>query len=318
MATPKAKLFLPTPISGANLNTPGEIATSLLTSPIVNKGWRGLILVNRANSGMPKHEMDPKTKLADITNKHTATKGDFSLNQRLDEWTSKKHIAHELGIPGSEVVEMTSKNHTKVENGGNQIPENDIIIINSNVSPAIHLKIQNRPSELQVDPLSNWNTIKSIGRNNGYQVYTGGEDTLTFDVSWYSVTENNADRTDVITKCRLLESWSKADGYKKSPPTLRILWGKSGLFDKDYFVLVSANYKLSNFQNGAKIKSINQAWPIPNNYQILDLKLLPNVATQTLVFKRVTPNNYTHDNIMGAFNAKNIKGIENRYQYPNI
>ena len=66
------------------------------------------------------------------------------------------------------------------------IPKNNIIIINDNVSPPISIVIQNRPNEVNINPQTNWVSIMSMGRNNPFMMYTGGEDTISFDISWYS------------------------------------------------------------------------------------------------------------------------------------
>src|SRR5688500_14575029 len=55
------------------------------------------------------------------------------------------------------------------------------------------LQIQTVPIEMQVTPTANWATIPSIGRNNPFYHYTGGEDTLTFQLDWYSVRDSNWD-----------------------------------------------------------------------------------------------------------------------------
>lgn len=115
-------------------------------------------------------------------------------------------------------------------------------------------------------------------------VYTGGEDTISFDVSWYSSDPNN--REDILTKCRLLESWSKANGYRQSPPTLKISWGSSGIFDNDLFILYSASYRLNNFQDRYNSNFYNVKGDFINSInKSINLGLLPSLATQTLVFK---------------------------------
>ena len=182
-----------------------------------------------------------------------------------------------------------------------------------NVSPAISLVIQNRPDRLRVEPAATWAAVKSMGRNNPFYFYTGGEDTITFDISWYSVDADHRD--DVVNKCRLLESWARADGYSASPPTLRIQWGNSGLFEDDLFILAAAPYELTHFQNASRMMRRYDNDPdtgqrITNTVsQPYNLKLLPNCATQTLTFKRVTKNNRTWEEIIPASKLQYTPGV---------
>lgn len=173
--------------------------------------------------------------------------------------------------------------------------------------------IQNRPDRLRVEPAATWAAVKSMGRNNPFYFYTGGEDTITFDISWYSIDADHRD--DVVNKCRLLESWARADGYISSPPTLRIQWGNSGLFEDDLFILASAPYELTNFQNASRMMRRYDNDPdtgqrITNTVsQPYDLKLLPNCATQTLTFKRVTKNNRTWEEIIPSSKLQYTPGV---------
>lgn len=212
--------------------------------------------------------------------------------------------------------------------------KNDIIIVN--LDARMYLTIQNRPHELKVEPTSNWVSVKSMGRNNPFMIYTGSEDTISFDTSWYSNDPSRYD--DVVTKCKLLESWTKADGYISGPPLLQIIWGNSGLFQDDYFILYSAPYTLKNFNDKAvgtwTTKSVNTSdsptWDPKTGlisgggvidesqgtdldtpkYNMKNKRLLPSVATQTLTFKRVTGNNYTHTQILNRFSPVGINGIK--------
>lgn len=258
----------------------------IFQSPL-NKVWRSLILINRATSPMAKAEPDEKNKESDAINAHIAINGSYSTAKSID-YT----LANELT---SELI------------------KNDIVIANLNVSPAISLVIQNRPDRLRVEPAATWAAVKSMGRNNPFYFYTGGEDTITFDISWYSIDADHRD--DVVNKCRLLESWARADGYISSPPTLRIQWGNSGLFEDDLFILASAPYELTNFQNASRMMRRYDNDPdtgqrITNTVsQPYDLKLLPNCATQTLTFKRVTKNNRTWEEIIPSSKLQYTPGV---------
>lgn len=64
-----------------------------------------------------------------------------------------------------------------------------------------------------------------MGRNTPMYHYTGSEDIVQFNVSWYCDDPDNP--AEVLTKCRLLESWSKSNAYQAAPPILQIQWGNS-------------------------------------------------------------------------------------------
>lgn len=192
------------------------------------------------------------------------------------------------------------------------IPKNEIIIFNLHTSPYSSLVIQNRPTEVQVSPSSSWVAVRSMGRNNPFYMYTGGEDTLSFEISWYVSDPSHIE--EVIAKCRILESWSKADAYNQAPPTLKISWGNSNLFGNYDWILESCPYKLTHFQNAARdsigrldlSKSSGMA-----SVGVIDKQLYPACATQTLTFKKVTFDNSTWASQIGI-STSGIKGVNDR------
>lgn len=284
----------------------------IFQSPL-NKVWRALILINRANSPMAKAEPDKLGKVYDDQNAHVAREGSYSLAQTQSEWYQNIIEAKTAGITPDEVLKANSVDYTLANKFTSELIKNDIVIANLNVSPAISLVIQNRPDRLKVEPAATWAAVRSMGRNNPFYFYTGGEDTITFDISWYSVDADHRD--DVVNKCRLLESWTRANGYSASPPTLRIQWGNSGLFEDDLFILAAAPYELTHFQNASRMMSRYDNDPdtgqrITNTVsQPYNLKLLPNCATQTLTFKRVTKNNRTWEEIIPASKLQYTPGV---------
>lgn len=284
----------------------------IFQSPL-NKVWRALILINRATSPMAKAEPNKLGKVYDAQNAHVAMEGSYSLAQTQSEWYQNIVAAKTAGINPDKVLKAKSVDYTIANKFTSELIKNDIVIANLNVSPAISLVIQNRPDRLRVEPAATWAAVKSMGRNNPFYFYTGGEDTITFDISWYSVDADHRD--DVVNKCRLLESWSRADGYSASPPTLRIQWGNSGLFEDDLFILAAAPYELTHFQNASRMMRRYDNDPdtgqrITNTVsQPYNLKLLPNCATQTLTFKRVTKNNRTWEEIIPASKLQYTPGV---------
>lgn len=284
----------------------------IFQSPL-NKVWRALILINRATSPMAKAEPNKLGKVYDAQNAHVAREGSYSLAQTQSEWYQNIIAAKIAGINPDEVLKAKSVDYTIANKFTSELIKNDIVIANLNVSPAISLVIQNRPDRLRVEPAATWAVVKSMGRNNPFYFYTGGEDTITFNISWYSVDADHRD--DVVNKCRLLESWARADGYSASPPTLRIQWGNSGLFEDDLFILAAAPYELTHFQNASRMMRRYDNDPdtgqrITNTVsQPYNLKLLPNCATQTLTFKRVTKNNRTWEEIIPASKLQYTPGV---------
>lgn len=267
----------------ANIKVKPKTSLSSVIQGVYGKAQRARILINRKTSfkvlntqnEIPGPEPNPLTKNT------VQTRRKRDLDASLKSMKAK---------PSRGLKPQTS---AKVFN--------QIVIINPNVKPAVSLAIQGKPTTLEINPESTWASVKSMGMNNPFQIFTGSEDTISFEISWYAVDSN---REDVINKCRLLESWSKADGYSTSPPTLYISWGSSKMFDRDTFILVSAPYKLSNFQNSYR-KGLRSDPKSP----IIDLGLLPNSATQTLTFKKVTKNNLTHEDIIPDSKLKTTTGV---------
>lgn len=147
----------------------------------------------------------------------------------------------------------------------------NLYIINLDSNPREKLAIQGIPLQLKVNPISNWAVIPSIGRNNPFYHYTGGEDELRFTIDWYSETIH---RADVIEKCRWIESLSRNDSYVNRVPHLFLSWGDLFKFSK--WVLIEAPYNLSVFEQG-------------NNS-------LPILANQEIALKRITEQNtYTNE-----------------------
>lgn len=227
--------------------------------------WRAKILLNRVSSLKSQRivtplEVDPAK---------------LNINTRVSELKQKeRQIRIKLPKP------------IKLNNPTVSTIHNTITIINPNAKASgtsyESVVIQGMPKEINMSSENTWVAIKSPGRNNAMYAYMGSEDTLDFEISWYAI---EANRQDVIKRCRLLESWSKADGYNASPPELWISWGNAELFKDETFILVSAPYILSNFQNSCRKSRTSP---------IVDLGLLPNAATQKLTFKRVTKDNLTH------------------------
>ena len=282
------------------------------------KLWRYKILM-KGDNGMEKTDYSPRPNLSSIirdalpfikeketdrVNLHTTkTLSEAEKNSKeAEKVKARRAVARDSSIKFTPAGIDYVKSRFEALESLPKRRKNDIIIINASVSPYQSITLQNRPNELSIDPKSSWASINSMGRNNPFMMYTGGEDTISFEISWFA--NDPQHRDEVIWKCKLLESWSKANGYMASPPVLNIKWGASDIFsDDDFFILESARYTLTNFQDQAK------KYGADYGSDLIDLKLVPNCATQTVTFKRVTMANTTHNDIVPLTKLQGISGI---------
>lgn len=135
------------------------------------------------------------------------------------------------------------------------------------------LYFQSVPHDITHETTDGWQTIQSPGRNNPLYQYTGSEDTLTLEISWYSNQEN---RQDVLKKMKWLQALRKANGYLKPPPIVALCFGD--LFKDARWIVSGADPKYSGFSR--------------------QYKMMPLVATTTLVLKRVSEENTTWQEIL--------------------
>ena len=277
---------------GANLyNKILEVDTGQWTMGNVNKLWRTLIKVNRLKA---VKSYKPKV-----------TERDPALGSNIVVKEKKRTVKVEL----NNTREKTSWAFT----GSISIPQradqvmvgsNKVIIYNLSSTPYQYIELQLRPQSLDFKGETTWASIKSMGRNTPMYHYTGAEDTLQFNTSWFRVDSNNPD--EVVNKCRLLEAWSKADGYKSAPPVLMIQWGDDeadSLFKDHLYILISATYTLSNFCSIAHTNHLGKTI-------YSDGKLYPNSATQELIFKRVSGSNISYGDIISKDKLERTRGIK--------
>lgn len=105
-----------------------------------------------------------------------------------------------------------------------------------------YLPIQWIPENVEMVRSSDTQPVKVIGRNNPFYHYTTGETLLSMRLDFYSEVDA---RTDVIERCRWLESFVMNDGFSKPPEPVKLVWGD--LFKDEVWVVKFVNYKLSNF-----------------------------------------------------------------------
>lgn len=283
-------------------------SAGVLTGPL-NKLWRARIYLNRATSTLPKDTAD-KGKIYDPNNPFgpRATSKNPKVNQRIQN-QYRMELKHRVegGVPfGYEEMDPAKGNSVnKNKELFMVMPEvrnmNQVVIYNLVSTPYQYITLQNRPPSIDFRGETTWATIKSMGRNTPMYHYTGAEDIIQFNVSWFCNDPENPE--EVITKCRLLEMWSKANSYQASPPILKIEWGNSGIFENHQYILTSATYTLNNFRNASRTRVAGKSCEID------DLKLLPAAATQELIFKRVSAYNLSYADIVNEETLKKTKGI---------
>lgn len=310
-----------------NTYTEGSNMEGFSLMPL-NKLWRVKLVINRAKSSKDKTSSplsdggwvpslfslkanakgDPANGVTTKTDPNYQGVKTFNTGKR--RYIGRKSIGltdldpsvKEDSTPLAPSREVLKKHDDKITKSNPIATDNSVVIISPYTSPYQSITLQCRPDEIQVTPQSTWAAVSSMGRNNPFRMYTGGEDTIQFDICWYCNDPDN--RGEVVTKCRLLESWSKANGYLASPPVLQLVWGKSGIYQNDFFILESASYKLSHFQNMAK-----RAKEGNGEVEYINLCLYPNYATQTLVFKRVSGFNREWKHIVSIEDLRKTRGI---------
>jgi hypothetical protein len=135
------------------------------------------------------------------------------------------------------------------------------------------LYFQNIPVGIEYNAESTYEAIMSPGRNNPIYQFSGSEDTLEFELTWYC---NHESRLDVIMKCKWLEALSKNNGFDEPPHLVQFNFGE--LFSDAKFIVSGAPYKLGRFQR--------------------DYGMMPAFATQRVTLKRVTDKNRVRSNII--------------------
>lgn len=295
-------------LSMVNDFTSKESVSTALTSE-ANKLWRAKILLDRVTRHGPKNKevkVNPNKGMPAVWHKHRSDdpdarsnfytyRGGFDAGINREEKEARNKMAlmdvyfsKEQGTEPHKYDRAFGKEAAR-ESG------NDIIIYNLLVSPVQYLVLQTVPKEIEFQNDSIWAVIHSMGRNTPMYHFTGAESTIQMNISWFC--NDKANPQEVVAKCRLLEAWSKANGYNVGPPILKLQWGRSDLFKDQYFILTAATYKLSNWRADAKIWDKDQKKFVrPNGYA--DPALYPSTATQELIFRRVSSRNLTYEDII--------------------
>ena len=85
------------------------------------------------------------------------------------------------------------------------------------------LEIQFIPAQLNITRSPSIASIAVVGRNNPLHHYTGGSTSMKFELDFYA---EQADRTDVVEKCKWLESLAYSNGFDNPPERVRLTFGE--------------------------------------------------------------------------------------------
>lgn len=258
----------------------GIEAISPITTSYVNKLWRGAIVLHRLT-----HLPHAKVQKVDPAKGH---------NTLINE---KKRNAQEKSADTKVITFSTEPYDNLVKEKKTGQGSNQIILYNLTSKPYEYIVIQNRPNRLEFKGESSWAAIKSMGRNTPMYHFTGAEDVIQFNISWFCDDPEHLD--EVVNKCRFLEAWTKANGYQASPPVIQIQWGNSEIFKDHFYILTSATYTLENFNDFIRVGQRKGA----------DGQLLPSTATQELIFKRVSATNLSWNDILPESKMKYTRGL---------
>lgn len=263
----------------------GIEAISPITTSYVNKLWRGAIVLHRLT-----HLPHAKIKKVDPAKGH---------NTLINE---KKRNAQEKSSDTKVITFSTEPYDNLVKEKKTGEGSNQIILYNLTSKPYEFIVIQNRPNRLEFKGETSWAAIKSMGRNTPMYHFTGAEDVIQFNISWFCDDPDHLD--EVVNKCRFLEAWTKANGYQASPPVIQIQWGNSEIFKDHYYILTSATYTLENFNDFIRVNGNER-----KDLKAADGQLLPSTATQELIFKRVSATNLSWNDILPEDKMKYTRGL---------
>ena len=296
-----------------------------ITTSELNKLWRAKILIDRATRPAKtggKASITPEAKLhknnirADrgVNTKTGITESsirvDVNKAAREVEEQQKELQRKETTVYFVEDNTPLEERKIKYDKRNNEsLTKKRIQIYNISSDPITYLELQTYPEKVSFQGESTWAVINSMGRNTPMYHFTGAESIIQLNISWYC--DDPANPADVIAKCKLLEAWSKGNGYISAPPILKLNWGDSELFKDELFILTAATYELSNWRGSVKqYDRKTKELVLPKGY--VDTNLLPAMATQELIFRRVSATNLTHGDIISQELLNKTKGINKK------
>lgn len=296
-----------------------------ITTSELNKLWRAKILLDRAtrpaktggkasitpeaklhkNNIRADRGVNPKTGITESSIRVDVNKAAREVEEQQKELQRKETTV-------SFVEDNTPLEERKIKydkKNNESLTKKRIQIYNISSDPITYLELQTYPEKVSFQGESTWAVINSMGRNTPMYHFTGAESIIQLNISWYC--DDPANPADVIAKCKLLEAWSKGNGYISAPPILKLNWGDSELFKDELFILTAATYELSNWRGSVKqYDRKTKELVLPKGY--VDTNLLPAMATQELIFRRVSATNLTHGDIISQELLNKTKGINKK------
>lgn len=268
-----------------SVSTATNVASKLMRFKILSDRQRPQFNNTDTDGGPQAYEFERSTGMWE-TKKHIQTLIENGNNNLLIDNTGYTH------------EEVRSLSTTKINDINNKKSYDKISIIDFDYNNKDIFNKKYRtitlpfvPRELRYSMASRFVGIATIGRNNPYYQFTGSEDTLEFEIDWFSEIKN---REDVITNCRWLESLTKSNAYNDTPHRITLVWGNNNkLWRNDIWIVTSANYVLSDFVRGYKES---------RDSEFVNTNLLPQQARQQIVLKRVASINRTTEDILGQLN----------------
>lgn len=296
-----------------------------ITTSELNKLWRAKILLDRATRPAKtggKSSITPEAKLhknnirADrgVNPKTGITESSIrvDVNKAAREVEEQQKELQRKETTVSFVEDNTPLEERKIKydkRNNESLTKKRIQIYNISSDPITYLELQTYPEKVSFQGESTWAVINSMGRNTPMYHFTGAESIIQLNISWYC--DDPANPADVLAKCKLLEAWSKGNGYISAPPILKLNWGDSELFKDELFILTAATYELSNWRGSVKqYDRKTKKLVLPKGY--VDTNLLPAMATQELIFRRVSAKNLTHGDIISQELLNKTKGINKK------
>lgn len=296
-----------------------------ITTSELNKLWRAKILLDRATRPAKtggKASITPEAKLhknnirADrgVNPKTGITESSIrvDINKAAREVEEQQKELQRKETTVSFVEDNTPLEERKIKydkRNNESLTKKRIQIYNISSDPITYLELQTYPEKVSFQGESTWAVINSMGRNTPMYHFTGAESIIQLNISWYC--DDPANPADVLAKCKLLEAWSKGNGYISAPPILKLNWGDSELFKDELFILTAATYELSNWRGSVKqYDRKTKKLVLPKGY--VDTNLLPAMATQELIFRRVSAKNLTHRDIISQELLNKTKGINKK------
>lgn len=296
-----------------------------ITTSELNKLWRAKILLDRAtrpaktggkasitpeaklhkNNIRADRGVNPKTGITESSIRVDVNKAAREVEEQQKELQRKETTV-------SFVEDNTPLEERKIKydkRNNESLTKKRIQIYNISSDPITYLELQTYPEKVSFQGESTWAVINSMGRNTPMYHFTGAESIIQLNISWYC--DDPANPADVLAKCKLLEAWSKGNGYISAPPILKLNWGDSELFKDELFILTAATYELSNWRGSVKqYDRKTKERVLPKGY--VDTNLLPAMATQELIFRRVSATNLTHGDIISQELLNKTKGINKK------